>query len=161
MDVASFRQALQRCGVVQVPTRDAIVAQGYDTMDAFKALMEDDIEHFVKAVNKLPEAAPGAPKPQHVPYGAIKKLKAMRNWAIKRDRIGVPIVHDDFDADAIQRILSRMDEEANFAVNKPVTPPLPEKFTSFGPKWREFNDGLKGHCGIVRGCMNIPLAYLL
>lgn len=160
MDVASFRLALQRCGVAQAAALDSIVAQGYDSMDAFKTLTEDEIEHFVKAVNKLPEAAPGAHKPQ-ITFGAIKKLKAMRNWAIERDRFGVPIAHDDFDDEQCQRILSRMDEETNLAVNKPVAPPLPEKFSSFGPKWREFSDGLKGHCGTVRGCMNIPLAYLL
>jgi hypothetical protein len=160
MDMASFRDALQRCGVAQAEALDAILAQGYDSMDGFKALTEEEIENFVKAVNKLPEAAPGTPKPQ-IAYGAIKKLKAMRNWSIERDRIGIPIAHADFTIDECQRMLSRMDEEANFAVNRPVAPPLPEKFSSFGPKWREFSEGLQGHCGTVRGCMNIPLAYLL
>ena len=64
---------------------------------------------------------------------------------MERDRFGVPIEHADFTDAEINRILGRMDEEANFTVNKPVTPPLPEKFSLFGPKWREFCDGLKGH----------------
>ena len=160
MDVASFRLALQRCGVAQPEARNAIVAQGYDSMDVFKTLTEDEIEQFVKAVNKLPQAAPGTPRPM-VAYVAIKNLKAMRNWAIECDRIGVTIAHDNFTDEERQRILSRMDEEANFATNRPATPPLPDKFTSFGPKWREFSEGLQGHCKIVHGCMNIPLAYLL
>ena len=129
-------------------------------MADLKRLTEVEIDHFVKAVNKLPAGIPGGVSPQIV-FGSIKKLKAMRNWAIERDRFGMPIEHADFTDEEINRILGRMDEEANFAVNKPVTPPLPEKFSSFGPKWREFCDGLKGHCAIVRGCMNIPLAYLL
>ena len=160
MDVLSFRLALTRSGVTQAEALDAIVAQGFASMNDLKRLTEVEIEAFIKAVNKLPAAFPGGISPQIV-YGSIKKLKAMRNWAIERDRFGVPIDHAHFTDEEIERILARMDEEANFAVNKPVTPPLPEKFSSFGPKWREFCDGLKGHCAIVRGCMNIPLAYLL
>ena len=160
MDVLSFRAALQHCGVTQVEALDAVVAQGFQSMADLKRLTEVEVDNFIKVVNKLPAAVQGGAKPQIV-FGAVKKLKAMRNWAIERNRIGVPIDHAEFTEDEIERILSRMNEEANFAVNKPVAPPLPEKFSSFGPKWREFCDGLKGHCAIVRGCMNIPLAYLL
>ena len=160
MDVDSFRAALMRCGVAQAEARNAIVAQGYNSMDVLKTLTEDEVEQFVKAVNKLPQAAPGLQRPM-VAYVAIKNLKAMRNWAIECNRIGVEIEHDNFTDEERLRILSRMDEEANLATNKPATPPLPDKFTSFGPKWREFSEGLLGHCKIVRGCMNIPLAYLL
>lgn len=159
-DEATFRLALERCGLVQGVARDAVVGQGYESMLGFRALTEDDIDHFVKAVNKLPQPAVGQPRPQ-INFASIKKLKAMRNWTVERERIGLPLVHDEFTDEESQRILARMDEEAQFSVNKPVAPPLPEKFTSFGPKWREFSEGLKGHCGSVRGCMNIPLAYLL
>ena len=131
MDVVSFRLALQRIGVTQVEAQDAIVAQGYPSMDRFKRMSEDGIDAFYKAVNKLPPAIPGANAPQIV-FGSIQLLKAMRNWAIERNRIGVPIVHDDFTDEEVDRILARM-EEAKFAVNKPVAPPLPDKFSLFGP----------------------------
>ena len=161
MDEASFRLALSlRCGIAAATTLNAIVAQGYASMRDFREMTEEEIEFFVKAVNKLPQAAPGLPRP-HIAYAAIKKLKAMRNWAVERQRLGIEIDHAAFTDEECQRILARMDEEAFFAVNKPVTPPLPEKFTSFGMKWREFSESLKGHLNTVRGCMNIPLAYLL
>jgi hypothetical protein len=58
-------------------------------------------------------------------------------------------------------MLARLDEEDELVVNKPAAPALPEKFTSFGPKWRDFCDGLKTYCTAVRGCRNVPLVYLM
>jgi hypothetical protein len=54
-----------------------------------------------------------------------------------------------------------MEEEEQLAAMKIVPPPLPDKFASFGPKWRVFAESFKGHCAVVRGAMNIPLAYVL
>jgi hypothetical protein len=54
-----------------------------------------------------------------------------------------------------------MEEEEQFALMKATPPPLPDKFVSFGPKWRAFAEGFKGHCAVIRGCMNIPLVYVL
>jgi hypothetical protein len=54
-----------------------------------------------------------------------------------------------------------MDFEKQVATNKPEPPTLPDKFTSFGPKWRSFIEGLEGHLCAVRGCFNIPLIYVV
>jgi hypothetical protein len=70
-------------------------------------------------------------------------------------------VHVNFTADEMSRIIDRMDFEAQIKVNESKSPPLPDKFVSFGTKWRVFSEGFKGHCTVLRGCMNIPLSYLL
>ena len=71
MDVLSFRLVLTRCGVLQVEALDSIVAQGFSSMDDLKRLTEVEIDHFVKAVNKLPAVIPGGVSPQIV-FGSIK-----------------------------------------------------------------------------------------
>jgi hypothetical protein len=62
--------------------------------------------------------------------------------------------------DELERILERMEEES-IADMKPIPPPLPDKFISFGQNWRVFSEGFKGHCAVVRGTMIIPLTYVL
>jgi hypothetical protein len=54
-----------------------------------------------------------------------------------------------------------MDFEKQVAMNKPKPSALPDKFTSFGLKWRSFIEGLEGHLCVVRGCFNIPLTYVI
>jgi hypothetical protein len=58
-------------------------------------------------------------------------------------------------------LLEHMEEMESIVEMKPVSPPLPKKFDSFGKNWRVFLEGFKGHCAVVCGTMYIPLAYIL
>ena len=161
MDVATFRQALVRCGITQGLARNSIVAQGYDTMEAFASLLANDrsVTDFVKSVNKLP-AEPNGDRPQ-IPFASIRRLQAMRHWTIERQRCGIAVVHNEFTDEEMTRILERMEEEESITETPTAAPPLPEKFTSFGLNWRVFSEGFKGHCAAIRGTMRIPLIYVL
>ena len=161
MDLATFRQALIRCGINQVLARNSIIAQGYNDMEVFARYLANDrsVTDFVKSVNKLPPNQEGE-RPS-IPFASIRLLQAMRHWTIERQRCGLPVVHNELTHDELERILERMEEEESIAEMKPVPPPLPDKFSSFGKNWRVFSEGFKGHCAVVRGTMNIPLAYLL
>jgi len=161
MDLASFRQALTRCGIAQALARNAVFAQGYNNMEVFAHYLANDrsVADFVKSVNKLPANQDGD-RPS-IPFASIRLLQAMRHWTIERQRCGLPIVHNELTQEELERILERMEEVESIAEMKPVPPPLPDKFTSFGKNWRVFSGGFKGHCAVVRGTMNIPLAYLL
>lgn len=161
MDLATFRQALIRCGVTQALARNSIVAQGYDNMEVFARLLANDraVSDFVKSVNKLPADQNGE-RPS-VPFASIRLMQAMRHWTIERNRCGVAIIHNEMTQDELDRILERMEEEEEIVSMKPVPPPLPDKFTSFGKHWRIFSEGFKGHCTVVRGTMTIPLLYVL
>jgi hypothetical protein len=153
----SFRNALARCGVTQAEAQLSFPAQGYPSMTAFARLSEEDVEKFVKTVNKLPAMAGVVPQ---VPFGSIKNLQAMRHYVIECTRLRIPVVHNNFTPAEMDRMLARMDFEAQIKVNETKPPPLPDKFVSF-TKWRVFSEGFAGHCSVLRGCMNIPLSYLL
>ena len=161
MDIQSFRNALNRCGVTQVQARHAIIAQGYSDMDLFATRLSSDsgVEKFVKTINKLPVGADGVRI--SIPYASIRMLQGMRHWTIEKKRLGQAIVHNQMTAAELTRILERIEEEEQITSMKPTPPPLPDKFVSFGPKWRAFAEGFKGHCAVIRGCMGIPLLYVL
>jgi len=71
MDENSFHAALTRCGVEPVAAHNAIVDQGHQNMVVFAELTDDDVNHLVKHLSRLPALVT-------VPFSAIKKLKAMR-----------------------------------------------------------------------------------
>ena len=161
MDLATFRQALIRCGINQALARNSIIAQGYNDMEVFARYLANDrsVVDFVKSVNKLP-ADQNGDRPS-IPFASIRLLQAMRHWTIERQRCGLAIVHNELTQDELERILERMEEVESIVDMKPIPPPLPEKFGSFGKNWRVFLEGFKGHCAVVRGNLYIPLAYIL
>lgn len=159
-DALTFRYALARCGVTQPEAQEAVAGQGYSSMLLFSSLAQDEIGDFVKYVNKLPAAAANGVRPL-IPHGSIRKLAAMRYWTIERQLIGFPVVHNDFTLAELARVLERLHCEELKSINAPEPPPLPKAFVSFASPWREFSDGIKYYCAVVRGCMNIPLLYLL
>jgi len=71
------------------------------------------------------------------------------------------VVHAAFTVAEKDRVLERMDFEAQFLVNKPEPPALPSKFTTFGTKWHSFYEGFKGHLAVQHGCMEFPLIYVI
>ncbi len=115
MDAVTFRNALLRCGVTQPEAQAAVPAQGYTTMVDFAQLSEDDIGQFVKSINKLPADANGI-IPQ-IPFGSIKKLMAMRFRTIERQRLGLPVLHANFTLAELERVMRRMDYEAQKKIN--------------------------------------------
>jgi predicted CopG family antitoxin len=128
-------------------------------MELFAKLTDSDVEKFVRTINKLPAGADGV-RPL-IPYASIRKLQAIRHWAIEQKRLNLEVVHNAFTAEEQGRMMDRIDEEDQVEAVT-VSPPafLPDKFTSF-TKWRTFSEGFKGHCAVLRGCMKIPIVYVL
>jgi hypothetical protein len=156
----TFNAALVRCGIIQPAAQLSFIDQGYPSMVAFARLTEEEVERFVKTVNKLPAVAAGG-EPEavpHIPFGSIKNLKAMRPYEIDCRRFGLRLVHNRFDFATMNGLNARMDFEAQLKINEVKPPPLPEKLVSF-TKWRTFSEGFTGHLSVLRGCMNIPLLY--
>jgi hypothetical protein len=91
---------------------------------------------FVKSVNKLPPDQNGD-RPL-ILFASIRLLQAMRHWTIERQRCELAIVHNGLTQDELERILKRMEEVESITDMKPIPPPLPEKFGSFGKNWRIF-----------------------
>jgi len=58
-------------------------------------------------------------------------------------------------------MIQRMDFLAQQKMNELDSPPLPEKFSTFGTKWRLFKEAIHGHLAVKRGCIDVPLIYVL
>ena len=74
MDVVTFCQALECCGVTQQAAREAITAQDYTSMQEFAQLAEADIKNFVKEVNKLPAVSDPLMRIT-IPFASIKNSR--------------------------------------------------------------------------------------
>jgi hypothetical protein len=83
MDLATFRQALIRCGITQALARNLIIAQGYNNMEVFACYLANNrsIVDFVKSVNKLP-ADQNGDRPS-IPFALFSLLRAIRHWTIE------------------------------------------------------------------------------
>jgi hypothetical protein len=161
MDLATFCQALIHCGVVQAFTKNSIITQGYGDMDVFTHFLANAwaFMDLVKSINKLP-VAPDGDQPL-IPFASIHLLQAMRHWTIERKRCGLEVIHNKMTQAELTRTLRHMEDEEQIMDMKSVWSPLPNRFSSFGTKWHIFSLGFKGHCVIVCGIMNFPLAYVL
>ena len=95
MNLATFRQALLRCGVTRAIARNSIIAQGYTNMDVFVHYLANDrsVVDYVRSVNKLPAAPDG--ERTSIPFALIRLLQAMSHWMIERQRCGLPNVQND------------------------------------------------------------------
>ena len=160
-DIVTFRQALERCGISQASARVAITDQGYTNIEEFAELSEKDIvDLIVKVINRLPAPAEDVAPPR-VPFASTKKLKAFRNWKWERAWCGLGFAHGDFTDQELTRMIQRMDFLAQQKMNELDSPPLPEKFSTFGTKWRLFKEAIHGHLAVKRGCIDVPLIYVL
>jgi hypothetical protein len=103
LNFPTFSTALEICGILQPIARNQICAQGYENVVQFATLSESNIGEFVKAMNKLPKVqVPCQPAPGDdpnadpgfdmvkvvIPFASIQKLKALRKWVLKTQRIG-------------------------------------------------------------------------
>jgi hypothetical protein len=164
MDLATFLQALICCGINQALACNLIIAQGYNDMEVFARYLANyrSVVDFVESVNKLP-ADQNGDRPL-IPFALIRLLQAMRHWTIEHQHCGLAIVHNELTQDELEQIIEHMEEVESIADMKPIPPPLPEKFGSFGKHcWRIFLEGFNGYCAVVlvHGNLYIPLAYIL
>ena len=87
----AFNTALARCGF-NVDTTEAVIDEGFDTLETLAVVSEDDIEAMIKNVCETRRTL-GAAAQGNVsfPFLAIKRFEAMRNWATELVRTGRPL----------------------------------------------------------------------
>jgi hypothetical protein len=86
--VNAFNQALTRVGF-NVDTTEAIIDEGFDTLETLATVDEKDIDLMIKNVRDTRrELGPGAEGAVTFPFLAIKRLKAMRFWVTELVRTG-------------------------------------------------------------------------
>ena len=164
MDVLSFRAALVRCGLTDLLSQDSLIDQGYDNMVMFAVDVKGptELKEICKIINKIP--AVNGVKPR-VTFSSMMNLSAMVYWTKETQRIsfveGAPVLHDLFTVAEMIRSKNRLLEEAEFKEHGGKVPTELVAFSGFGKKWRIFSEALKAYCKVVRGSMNLPLAYVL
>jgi hypothetical protein len=181
-----YRVALALIGLNR-PTIDAMVLEGYDTIESLNELTTDeDIDKLVKHINdtsKIDNAASAAraaaataatavegaatvaPRLYPIvkfPFKSIQTLKAMRFWYRQRLRTGQSTDPDDFTATEIAKINARMSEEAEIArTMKNADTPKTSKLGLDYSKWPMFLEEFKTRLSMLRGAAHIPLLYLI
>jgi hypothetical protein len=86
--VNAFNQALTRIGF-NVDTTEAIIDEGFDTLETLATVDEKDIDAMIKNVRETRRELGGdAEGNVTFPFLAIKRLKAMRFWATELVRAG-------------------------------------------------------------------------
>jgi hypothetical protein len=87
----AFNTALTRCGF-NVNTMEAIIDEGFDTLDMSATVDEDDIDSMIKNMRETHHILGAAAEGNVLfPFLAIKRLKAMRNWATELVRTKRPL----------------------------------------------------------------------
>lgn len=146
-----FTNSLAQFGFSQ-PAQAAITANGLQTTQDLIGLSDKDIDNIMKIVR-----ASTVP-PMTVSYMAQKRLTVMCYWVNRRHRLGEYTGAEDFTpdiADAFSQLMTFESQEEEQTNVKP-----PSEFKP-GSKWRTFKEGAIAFFNFIRGCHNIPLAYVI
>ena len=92
------------CGITVVATRNAIVQEGFTTVNHFSRVTPNDIDNMVKNLRQT-----RGPNQASVRFGAIatKNLKALVWWSRDKKRRGLVIDGDEFDDEAMEEAIGR------------------------------------------------------
>lgn len=155
---ATFRDALNLCGVVSEAVRNAIcITQGITDMGTFATLSVKEIDAMAVAISKMPRVA--GQGQLLIPQVALKNLKAMREWTIWESRKGFVLDHETWDEDELEWQIERMDYEDRVASSKVEASSKPSALKSL-TGWRSFWKQFDAYCQQARGTMFLPLAYV-
>jgi hypothetical protein len=155
---ASFILALNRCGIVNDDLVSAICDnQGIVKMESLAQLSSKEIDAMAVAITKIPRTP--AQGPLVISALSLKKLKAMREFVLWRNRFGFEVDHDDFDEAELVSTLERMNFETRVKETDVPGGKVPEKLKGIA-KWRPFWKQFDAYCQTIRGTMFLPISYV-
>ena len=174
---ADFHSALERIGFNR-GTRDAIVSEGFETLEHLALVDDVDVDRLVKHVaswrtkgsdgssinsntrNANRRGNGGASGEVKFPFMAVKMLKAMRYWAIYRKRVGLTVDAGDFTEEEVGSTMKRMQEETRIKLAaEDSSPEKPKPLKDFS-KWRIWWESWLGYTSQLRGATLIQLSYV-
>jgi hypothetical protein len=159
--VNAFNTALTRCGF-NPDTTAAIVDEGFDTLDTLATVDEDDIDSMIKNVRETRRAL-GANAQGNVtfPFLAIKRFKAMRNWATELVRTQRPLNVGLFTGALINNAVARFAlERLRADTQEDEVPDKPSELLDLA-KWETFWERWKTYLSRIRGAAKCPLSYII
>ena len=158
--VNAFNQALTRIGF-NVDTTEAVIDEGFYTMDTLATVDEKDIDSMIKNVRdtrrELGDEAEGAVT---FPFLAIKRLKAMRFWATEIVRTGRQLNAGLFHGAEITLAVNRYSTDAiRSEIEKDEDPDKPGELSDL-TKWEVFWERWSTCASRLRGAAKCPLTYV-
>lgn len=158
--VPNFDGCLRLCGVTVQGLLDAIsVTQGINSFDVLVTLSSEDLDTIAVSINKTRRTVQQGPLVLNAI--TLKKLKAMRLWAVWQRRCTIVIAPANFDAAALAWGIERIDFEARCKQSDSPDAPEPDKLTKIGYDiWQSFWRQFKSYCSTKRGAMKIPISYV-
>ena len=142
------------CGITVVATRNAIVQEGFTTVNHFSRVTPNDIDNMVKNLRQT-----RGPNQASVRIGAIatKNLKALVWWSRDKKRRGLVIDGDEFDDEAMEEAIVKMELEDVDDEAKVDAPGL----LKGAEDWVGWELTLNNYLRSIRGSSGIPLVYII
>jgi hypothetical protein len=156
----AFNTALTRIGF-NVDTTERIIDEGFDTLETLADLKESDIDDMIKNVRETRRAlGANAPGDISFPFLPIKRLKAMRFWAVELKRTGRPLNAGLFTGALITTALTRYALDLlRSELKEDETIDKPKELADL-IKWETFWEQWKTYMGRLRGAAKCPLSYV-
>ena len=142
------------CGITTVATRNAIVQEGFTTVNHFARVNSNDIDNMVKNLRQT-----RGPNQAQARIGAIptKNLKALVWWSRDKKRRGLPINGAEFDDEALDAAIEKMELEEVDDEAKVEAPGL----LKGADDWISWELTLINYLRSIRGSSGVPLVYII
>jgi len=158
--VNAFNQALTCIGF-NVDTTEAIIDEGFNTLETLATVDEKDIDAMIKNIRDTRrEQGDDAEGAVTFPFLAIKRLKAMRFWATEIVRTGRQLNAGLFHGAEITTAVNRYSTEAiRVEIDKDEDPDKPGELSDL-TKWEVFWERWCTYSSRLRGAAKCPLTYI-
>ena len=155
-----FAGCLVTCGIDSAAVRNAIMRSYLcNSIEALISLTHDDLATQAESINKT--RRPANQQPLIVNVIHVRRLKALRLWAIWQVRCSLPALPELFDADALRWGLDRLEFEERVKNSESADVPEPPQLKKIGfDIWQGFWRQFKNYCDTKRGAMKIPISYV-
>lgn len=158
--VHAFTQALIRCGFNQ-DTAESIWAEGFDDLDVLAQVSVEDVDAMIKNIRETRRAQGGAAQGNVTfTFMAVRRLKALQNWAKERIRTGRPLQPGLFTGVEMNNAVTQLSRETmREEVHEDEDVDKPSELTDLN-KWEIFWERFESFMSRLRGAAKCPYTYV-
>lgn len=143
-----------------VPASETLMYQGLTNIGDLRLLSEKEVDEMIKSNQKSFRFDPDEEQEEAIfyPFLAIKKLKALRFWAVMTGRTGKIVDPSLFTSEKCMEVLQRMEEEKEHNSEK-IRPDRPEELKVIR-NWATWWEKWDNYMSQIRGAAHISLRYI-
>ena len=159
-ETVSFKAALGRLGL-NANTQTAIVSNGIETIRDLLELQDEDLTSLPRHLRDWRIADADEAHQVLLPLMALRRLRAMRHWALSQQFLGVLPNAVAFSPGVLAETLERMRDDVDYtAARKEADVQKPQPLKDM-VKWTSFWELFVTYFSQLKGAANAPLTYLL